>query len=340
MEDQSAGGVNRLRVANLRQLPRLLLVSLRKRELMMDMVERIMRIRPALLVLVPAVFLTPALAQDSEISFKSTEVAPGLYMLEGEGGFAGGNMGLSTGEDGVVLIDDGLPPLTGKLLAAIAKLTEDSVEFLINTHVHGDHIGANEAFGKKGATIVAHDNLRRRLITDGMTTADGDVAAPEDALPVVTFSDSVTFHLNGREAFVFHVEHAHTDGDAVIHFREDNVIHAGDAMFNGLFPYIDLDSGGSVDGYIAAQERILALANGESKIIPGHGPLAGKQDLKAAVDMLKDAYARVRSLIEAGKSEEEILAANPLADYHEDWNWGFITTERMTKTLVRALTDG
>ena len=234
-----------------------------------------MRIRSAMLALLPAVFLMPVLAQDAEISYKSTELAPGLYMLEGQGGFAGGNLGLLTGEDGVVLIDDGLPPLTGILLAAIGQLTDDPVGFVINTHFHGDHVGGNEALGQDGATIVTHDNVRHRLVADGMTTADGKVPAPKDALPVLTFSDSITFHLNGREAFVFHVEHAHTDGDAVIHFREDNVIHAGDVMFNGLFPFIDLDSGGSVDGYIAAQERILALANEQIKIIPGHGPIKG-----------------------------------------------------------------
>jgi glyoxylase-like metal-dependent hydrolase (beta-lactamase superfamily II) len=292
-----------------------------------------------MLALLPAVFFMPVLAQDSDISYKSTELAPGLYMLEGEGGFAGGNLGLLTGEDGVVLIDDGLPPLTGKLLEAIGKLTDDAVAFLINTHVHGDHIGGNEALGKKGATIVAHDNLRQRLVTEGMTTADGDVPAPKDALPVLTFADSVTFHLNGRQAFVFHVAHAHTDGDAVIHFREDNVIHTGDAMFNGLFPFIDLDSGGSVEGYIAAQRRILALANDETKIIPGHGPLAAKKDLEAAIEMLTNARDQVRQLVDAGRSEEEILAENPLKAYHDDWNWRFITTERMTKTIYRELTD-
>ncbi len=292
----------------------------------------------ALLVGVVAVFST-ALAQEPGITFKSTELAPGLYMLEGEGGFSGGNLGLLTGEDGVVLIDDGVPPVTDELLAAIGELTGDPVEFVVNTHVHGDHIGANEAFGQAGATIVAHDNLRRRLLAEGFKTAAGQVPAPEDALPVVTFSDSVTFHLNGRSAFVFHVEQAHTDGDAVIHFRDDNVLHAGDVLFNRLFPFIDLDSGGTVDGFLAAQRRLLALADDATKIIPGHGALASKADLAAAVAMLEDAQARVRALVEAGRSEEEILAANPLADYHDDWNWGFITTERMTRTLVRALTE-
>lgn len=297
-----------------------------------------MRIRHILPALLSALLVSPVLAQQGAITFKSTELAEGLYMLEGQGGFAGGNLGLLMGEDGVVLIDDGLPPLIDQVQAAIDELTREPVDFLINTHVHGDHIGGNATLGKEGATIVAHDNLRRRLEAEGMPTGpDSTAPAPEEALPVVTFSDSVTFHLNGREAFVFHVESAHTDGDAVIHFREDNVIHAGDAMFNGLFPFIDLDSGGSVDGYLAAQERILGLADDETRIIPGHGPLAGKKELQAAIDMLKDARGRVQALLEAGKSEEEIVAANPLADYHDAWNWSFITTERMTRTLVRGL---
>ncbi len=298
-----------------------------------------MRIRLVVLSVLATLFFLPILAQDSEISYKSTQLAPGLYMLEGQGGFAGGNIGVSTGEDGIVLIDDGLPPLTGTLLAAIGELTEGPVEFVINTHVHGDHVGGNEALGSRGAVILAHDNLRHRMVTEGMTTPDGDVPAPRDALPVLTFSDSVTFHLNGRRAFVFHVEQAHTDGDAVIHFPDDNVIHAGDVMFNGMFPFIDLDAGGSVDGYIAAQERILTLADEQTKIIPGHGPLASRKDLEAAVDMLRVTHDRVRALVDAGQSEEEILTANPLKDYHDDWNWGFITTERMTKTLYRELTD-
>jgi glyoxylase-like metal-dependent hydrolase (beta-lactamase superfamily II) len=295
--------------------------------------------RSTLFALLPVVLFMPVMAQESTISYRSTELAPGLYMLEGQGGFAGGNLGLMTGADGVVLIDDGLPPLTDTLLAALGKLTEDPVEFVINTHVHGDHIGGNAVLGKRGATIVAHDKLRQRLVADGMRGAEGQVAAPEEALPVLTFSDSATFHLNGRDAFVFHVERAHTDGDAVIHFRKDNVIHAGDAMFNGMFPFIDLDSGGSVEGFIAAQKRILELADEQTKIIPGHGPLAGKKDLKAAVEMLETALARVRALVDAGRSEEQVLAANPLQDYDEGWSWQFIDTERMTKTLYRALTE-
>jgi glyoxylase-like metal-dependent hydrolase (beta-lactamase superfamily II) len=156
-------------------------------------------------------------------------------------------------------------------------------------------------------------------------------------LPVVTFADEVTFHVNGQQAHVFHVAAAHTDGDAVIHFRDANVIDAGDLHFNYMFPFIDLDSGGSVSGFIAGQRRIIAMADDETRIIPGHGPLASKADLQASVDMLVDARDRVEALVLEGKSEEEVLAANPLADYHDTWNWGFITTEKMTQTLYRSL---
>lgn len=275
-------------------------------------------------------FAVAATAQEGDVSWKSTELAPGLYMLEGQGGFAGGNLGLITGDDGVVLIDDGLEPLVAITVAAIESLTGDPVDFVINTHAHGDHTGANEVLHGKGATVVAHDNLRRQMVKDGSKRA---------ALPELTFADAVTFHLNGHTAYVFHVANAHTDGDAVIHFPEVNIIHTGDAMFNKLFPFIDLDSGGSVSGYIAAQKKIIAIADDETKIIPGHGVLANKADLQAAVDMLEDAQARVRALVDAGKSQEEVIAENPLADYEDDWTWEFITAERMTATIYRSLTE-
>lgn len=287
-----------------------------------------MKIRILLALCALSVAVTAA-AQEGELSYKSTELAPGLYMLEGQGGFTGGNLGLITGVDGVVLIDDGLEPLTATTLAAIESLTADPVDFLINTHAHGDHTGANGALHGKGATIIAHDNLRRQLIKDG---------SGRDALPELTFTDAVTFHLNGHTANVFHVANAHTDGDSVIHFLEANIIHTGDAMFNRLFPYIDMDGGGSVEGFVAAQKKIISIANDETKIIPGHGELADKADLQAAVDMLVDAQARVRALVDAGMSQDEVIAENPLADYHDGWNWGFITTQIMTETLYRSLT--
>lgn len=274
-----------------------------------------------------------ALAQESDISFKSTEVAPGIFMLEGVGGFAGGNLGLLDGDDGVVLIDDGMQPLFKKTAAAIRKAAGADVDFVVNTHVHGDHIGGNDALSKAGATIIAHDNLRSRLVAEG--GPDKQVPASEHWLPEVTFSESLSLHLNGHHIHIFHVARAHTDGDAVVYFPDANVIHTGDTLFNGLFPFIDLDSGGSVDGYLDAQHKVLMLAGDDTKIIPGHGPLANKADLQAAYDMLSDARDRVRKLVTAGKTEDEIIAMSPLADYHDDWNWGFITTERMTKQLIR-----
>jgi glyoxylase-like metal-dependent hydrolase (beta-lactamase superfamily II) len=275
-------------------------------------------------------------AQDAGISFKSTDLGSGLYMLEGEGGFAGGNLAISMGEDGVVLIDDGVPPLASRMLAAVTDVTGRPVDFVINTHVHGDHIGGNAALHESGATIIGHENVRRRLLEDDSVSADGSAPAPDSMLPEITFSKSMTFHLNGHEAFVFHVARAHTDGDAVIYFRAADVFHAGDILFNGLFPYIDLGSGGSVAGYIDAQDDILSLAGPDSRIVPGHGPLADKSDLQAARDMLVDARKRVKALVDAGKQEDEIVAENPL-ELYEDWSWDFITTELMTRTIVQDL---
>ena len=280
----------------------------------------------------------PVPAQETQVTFASSEVAPGIYMLQGQGGFAGGNLGLLTGTDGVVLIDDGLEPLSDMTLAAVRDISDQPVDFVINTHVHGDHLGGNAAFSDAGATIIGHDNLRRRLVEQESGDA-GATPPPAASLPQITFDQSMTLHLNGHEAFVFHVAAAHTDGDAVIFFREANVIHTGDVMFNGLFPFIDLDSGGSLEGYLAAQEDILSLAGPETRIIPGHGPVASKADLEAAHDMLSDARGLVKRLTDEGKSIDEILAANPLAQYHAKWNWEFITTERMTRTIHRALTQ-
>jgi len=225
-------------------------------------------------------------------------------------------------------------PFAPALLAAATALAGGPIDFVINTHLHGDHVGGNEALADSGAVIYAHDNIRKRLLENP------DDAGGPAGLPVITFSDEVTFHVNGLAAFVFHVEHAHTDGDAVIEFRGSNVIHAGDVHFNYVFPFIDLDNGGSVAGFLAAQRRILAMSDDDTVIIPGHGKIvASKNDLQAAIDMLVDAQARVEALVLDGKTEEEVLAANPLSAYHDTWNWNFITTERMTRTLYRSLTS-
>lgn len=268
--------------------------------------------------------------------FESTELSDGLYMFQGQlspgrAGFGGGNFALLTGSDGVILIDDAIEPMAGNVIKAVEAHTSQPVDFLINTHVHGDHIGGNAALHETGATIFTHDNIRQRMLANNAASA---------ALPEVTFSDDVTFHLNGLTAYVFHVPDAHTDGDAVVHFPEVNVIAAGDILFNGVYPFIDLDQGGTVSGYLAAQEKILAMADEDTKIISGHGPLGDKADLQAAHDMVADTLARVKVLVDEGKSEAEVLADNPLAPYDDGWSWYFISTEIFTKTLYRSLTEG
>ncbi len=287
--------------------------------------------RRAVLTSALALAALAAHAQEFATSYNVTEVRPGIHMLEGADGFSGGNVGLLVGDERVVMIDDAMVPTAPPLLAAAREITGRPVDFVVNTHVHGDHAGGNAMLAETGTVVFAHDNIRKRLV------ADPAPAGGPGGIPIITFADGITFHINGLEARVFHVANAHTDGDAVIHFPESNVIHTGDIMFNGLFPFIDLDNGGSVDGYIAAQHAILALADLDTVIIPGHGPLAKRSDLERTVNMLIDARARVQKLVDEGKTESEILAANPLSHYDADWSWSFITTERMTQTLIRAL---
>ena len=218
------------------------------------------------------------------------------------------------------------------LLDKVVELAGRPADFVINTHAHGDHTGSNQFQAENGAVIVAHDNLRTRM------AADEDQNTGPGALPVITFSDEMTFHINGQEAYVFHVPTAHTDGDAAILFREANVIAAGDLLFRGMFPFIDMESGGSVDGYKLGMQRLINMADDETRFLAGHGPVASRADVQKDLDMLIDAEARIRAMVEKGMTEEDIVAANPLSIYHDDYNWGFITTERMTRTLIRSLT--
>jgi glyoxylase-like metal-dependent hydrolase (beta-lactamase superfamily II) len=282
-----------------------------------------------------------AAAAQEEDRFKDTKiqtvpVADGIWMLVGEGG----NIGVSAGEDGVFLIDDQFAPLTERIKAAIAGISDRPIRFLINTHWHGDHTGGNENLGKEGVVIVAHDNVRKRMSQENFMAAFNMTvpAAPKAALPVITFNDTVTFHLNGQEIRALHQEHAHTDGDSVLHFVQANVIHTGDIWFNGLYPFIDAASGGSVDGVIGAVEALLAVANPETRIIPGHGPVGDEKALEAYLTMLKDARGRVQKLIDAGRTLEEIQAAKPLADYDETWGKGFLKPENFLGVLHGSLT--
>ena len=275
--------------------------------------------------------LLPA-AQAQDIEFKSTEITPGVYLLDAVEGFGGGNVTLLTGDEYIVLVDDAMGPTVAALVEAATAVAGRPVDFVINTHVHGDHVGGNQFVAENGALIVAHDNIRKRMKGDPkLDTGPG-------ALPVVTFSDSVTFHVNGQTAHVFHVEAAHTDGDGALLLKDLNVIIAGDVHFRGLFPFIDLDNGGSVEGFIEAQQKLVSMADDETVFIAGHGELASRADVERNLAVLVDGRQRIKALVDRGMTEEEVLAANPLADYHDDYNWNFITTERMTKTHYRDLT--
>jgi len=283
--------------------------------------------------------ITAEEAEKPSPEFSTLELRPGIFMLSGVGGFVGGNVGLSIGEDGVILIDDAMPPFLEKMKNAIKSITDKPVNYLINTHVHADHTGNNAAMGADGAVIVAHKNLRHHMLEKGVQTQKGMQPAPKTALPVITFSHAMSFHLNGDDAEIFHVENAHTNGDAVIKFKNANVIHTGDTFFNGIFPFIDINNGGSVNGFIAAQTRILEQSDSKTKIIPGHGPLANKADLRKAVNMLIEAKKLISYQIAKDKTEDEVVEANPLKKYHAKWNWAFITTEKMTRQVYKSLTE-
>jgi cyclase len=281
-----------------------------------------------------AVLLTMPLGVDAamdDVKIKATKLADGIHMLAGKGG----NIGVLTGPDGTFMIDDQFAPLTGKILAAIKEIGGDVPRFVLNTHYHHDHTGGNENLGNKGVTIVSHDNVRKKLAKGATIKAFNKVIPPaaKVAVPVITFGEEMTFHLNGETVHVFHSANAHTDGDSIIHFQKANIIHAGDTFFNGFFPFIDVGAGGTVKGVIAAVNKMLALADGNTKIIPGHGPLADKAQLMAYREMLMTAQARLSGLKSSGKSAADAVAAKPLADMEVQWGDGFLPTDKWIKIV-------
>jgi glyoxylase-like metal-dependent hydrolase (beta-lactamase superfamily II) len=271
----------------------------------------------------------------SKVEMATTKVTDGVYMLAG----AGGNIGVSTGEDGVFLIDDEYAPLTDRIKTAVAAISDKPIRFLLNTHWHGDHTGGNENLGQGGVLIVAHENVRKRMSVEQFIEAFGRKvpASPKLALPVVTFTDAVTFHLNGDEIRSFHVPPAHTDGDSIIHFKAANVLHMGDCFFNGMYPFIDVSSGGSVDGMIAAANQALGLADAGTKIIPGHGPLGEREALKAFRDMLVTVRSRIEPMRVAGKTLEQVQAAKPTADLDAKWGGGFLKADVFVGIVYQSL---
>ncbi len=269
------------------------------------------------------------------VRIRTVPVAGGVYMLMG----AGGNIGVSAGASGVVLIDDQFAPLSDKIKAAVAAINSGPIRFLLNTHWHGDHTGGNANFAKDGVVIVAHENVRHRMsVEQFVATLNRTVPpSPEAALPIVTFTDAVNFYLNGDSISAFHVAPAHTDGDVVIYFRRANVVHMGDTYWNGRYPLIDLSSGGSVDGMVAAMDRVLGMTDENTKYIPGHGELSGRAAVTAFRDMLATVRDRVRKLVRQGKTLAQVKAAKPSAEFDAAWGGGYINPDRFVEALYDDL---
>ena len=292
--------------------------------------------RPAFFTALLLACAAPAAAQNdlSAVEIRVEKIAPGVAVLFG----AGGNIGLSYGEDGNVLVDDQFAPLTAKIAAAVRGLDPDPIRFVVNTHWHYDHVGGNEALGKAGAVILAHRNVRERMSTDQLIAAMNQKvpASPKDALPVVTFAEGVDLNLNGDVLHVIHVRNAHTDGDSIVHWQRANVLHMGDTFFHrSSFPFVDLSSGGSIDGVVAAAEKGLAMANAGTRIIPGHGPVASRAELAAYRDMLVDIRAKVAAGIKAKKSLAQIQATRPAARY--GMPDGFIKPDGFVEAVYNSL---
>lgn len=296
-----------------------------------------MRLRSVIAATSLVLSALPAGAQTNydTVRVNTTPLAKGVYMLQG----AGGNIGLAVGDDAVFVIDDQFAPLTPKILAEIAKVTAKPVRFVVNTHWHFDHTGGNENLGKTGALVVAHENVRKRMSTEQFIAALNrrEPPAPKGALPVVTFTDGVTFHINDDSLVVTHIPPAHTDGDALIFFTKSNVIHMGDVFHNAGMPFVDLSSGGSINGFIAAADRVLGVANDQTKIIPGHGPLANRARLKAWRDAIADARERMRTAVAGRRTLEQVLDDSITKAYAKEWPGNH---DRFVRLLFQELSGG
>jgi glyoxylase-like metal-dependent hydrolase (beta-lactamase superfamily II) len=269
----------------------------------------------------------------SQVQIKATKVAGNVYMLEG----SGGNIGVSVGTDGILIVDDQFAPLADKIRAALKGLNQGKLRFILNTHWHGDHTGGNVVFGPE-APIIAHDNVRKRLSTEQKSEVFKRTtpASPKEALPVITFDQSLSVHFNGEEIRVIHYPQGHTDGDSVIFFTNSNVVHLGDDFFAGRFPFVDLESGGSIEGLIKNIGEIIGKIPVDAKLIPGHGPLSTVDDLKSYHRMLQQTTDIVRQKMTAGKTLEQIKSEG-LPDEWKPWGTGFIKTDLWIETIYKSL---
>jgi cyclase len=282
-----------------------------------------------------ALMVAPVAAQQqdfSKVEIKVVPVAGNIYMLQG----AGGNIGVSAGSDGILIVDDQYAPLAEKIRAALKSINSGKLKFVLNTHWHGDHTGNNATFGPE-APIIAQENVRKRLSTEQHVFGETIAASPAEALPVITFQDSVSVHFNGEEIKVIHYPHGHTDGDSVIFFTKSNVVHMGDDFFRDRFPFVDMESGGSVQGMTAGVAKVLAQIPADAKVIPGHGALSTVEDLKTYHRMLTETTAIVQKQITAKKTLAQIKAAG-LPDQWKEWGSGFIKTDFWIETIYNSLT--
>lgn len=269
------------------------------------------------------------------IQIKTHNINDKISFLEG----SGGNIGVLHGEDGIMIVDDQFAELSEKIKAALANLSDGDLKFVVNSHYHGDHVGGNEEMAKDGAYLVAHQKVRERL---GMSYTGAIMgreinAKPASFWPVITFTETMNFYINGEDINITYLPNAHTDGDVLIHFKSSNVMHTGDSFVRYGYPYIDVDAGGSIDGFIAAQDKILELGNAETKIIPGHGGLSSMDDVKEFRDMLKGARKAVADLKASGKSLDECISANPLEKYHERWSGSFINSDLFVRLIYVSI---
>ena len=279
----------------------------------------------------------PATAQErdfSKVEVKATKVAGNVYMLTG----AGGNIGVSVGQDGMLIVDDQFAPLADKIRAALKGLGDGKLRFVLNTHWHGDHTGGNEAFGKE-APVLAQTNVRKRMSTEQRVFGQVTPPSPPGALPVVTFDESLSVHFNGEEIRAVHFPHGHTDGDSVIFFTGSNVVHLGDDFFAGSFPFVDLASGGSVQGLAENLAKIAAKLPADVKIIPGHGPLSTLEDLKTFQAMLTESLDLVRKQIGEGQTKEQAQAAG-MPEKYASWGKGFSKTDMWLGIVYDSLKGG
>ncbi len=290
---------------------------------------------PLLLISLACNLLTssPTAARDfSTVEIKATHVGGNVHMLVG----AGGNIGVSVGDDGILIVDDQFAPLADKIRAALGELNKGKLRFVLNTHWHGDHTGGNPKFGEE-ATIIAHDNVRKRLSGELRTRGRESTPLPKEGLPVITFAESLTVHFNDEEIDVIHFPSGHTDGDSVVFFKESNVVHMGDLFFNGSFPFVDLASGGDVEGYLRNVKAIAERLPAGVKIIPGHGQLATRSDVTANIRMLTETVEIVRQRMSANQTLDQARHAGLPAEW-DDWGKGFIKTDRWIETIYRSLT--